>query len=255
MKRLLIVLICLIVISASALFVGCGNNPAPNTPPNIDLENNQNGTEPEDSIEPENPTIPENPQPSPEEPSTPPTSEIPPEEDLENNGGDLTPENPSNPNPPTDEEDGSENNPTTPPNNDNDETDNNEPTIPEDPEPTPEPEPNPEPEPEPIITFDFTIYNSKENVIYNLENNKILVTLSENESDNIVHFKCLIYVDDALSTDQNIKYTLTNADKLANSNPQNLSNFYFKFNQSGTYVLTLSDSTNTNFRIIDIIVE
>ena len=243
--------ICLIVISASALFVGCGNNPTPNTPPNIDLENNQDGTEPEDSIEPENP------EPSPEEPSTPSTPETPPEEDPENDGGDLTPENPSNPNPPTDEEDGSENNPTTPPSNDNDDTENNEPTIPEDPEPIPEPEPDPdpEPEPEPIITFDFTIYNSKENVIYNLENDQIFVKLTENTNDNIVHFKCLIYVDDILSSNQTLNYTLTNADKLANSNPQNSSNFYFKFNTIGTYVLTLSNADNTHTKTISIIVE
>lgn len=245
--------ICLIVISASALFVGCGNNPTPNTPPNIDLENNQDGTEPEDSIEPEDSTIPENPEPSPEEPSIPSTPETPPGEDPENDGGDLTPENPSNPNPPTDEEDGSENNPTTPPSNDNDDTENNEPTIPEDPEPTPEPEPNPEPDP--IITFDFTIYNSKENVIYNLENDQIFVKLTENTNENIVHFKCLIYVDDILSLNQTLNYTLTNADKLANSNPQNLSNFYFKFNTIGTYVLTLSNADNTHTKTISIIVE
>ena len=164
----------------------------------------------------------------------------------------MQPENPDTPNNPDSDDDGSDNssnppvddslqeNPPTDPT-----PDNNEPEIPVE----------PEPEPEPLVRFDFTIYNKKSNVVYDLENGKILVNLTENINDNIVHFNCLIYVDNNLSVNQTIIYTLTNEDKLANTKPQNLSNFLFKFSTAGTYVLTLSNSDESCVKTINIIVE
>ena len=278
-KRIFIALICLVIFSTPILFVGCGNNNTPNTntPPPTYEEQPEEDTE----TEIETPTIPETPTPDnptpdnsensePENPITSPENTDP--ENSENNT-ETTP-----PNDDTDNEDNTPSNPTLPDDNntndninndtndntnndteigddsniDNDNNINNDNSEPINPS---NPEPEPEPEPEPVIKFDFTIYNAKPNVIYDLENNKIYVELVENLSNNIVHFKCSIYIDEVLSTNQTITYTLTNEDKLANSSPQNLSNFYFKFKEKGTYTLTLYNSDKTFERTIDIVVE
>ena len=107
-----------------------------------------------------------------------------------------------------------------------------------------------------IITsreFRFEKQNSFENINYDFDNNKIILNLSTEETFNVVSFSVKIYNDNKLSQNQSILYEISNSNEIEIGNFA-FTNFYLKFNKTGTYSLKIYDEFEYLTKTISIIV-
>lgn len=102
--------------------------------------------------------------------------------------------------------------------------------------------------------FKFERQNNFENINYDFENNKITLKLSSDDKRNVVNFSVKIYEGDTLYEKQSIRYEISNSNEIEIVNFA-FTNFYLKFNKTGTYSLKIYDEFEYITKIISIVVE
>lgn len=102
--------------------------------------------------------------------------------------------------------------------------------------------------------FKFEKQNNFENINYDFENNKITLKLSSNPEHNVILFKVSIYDGDKFADKQTIRYEISNQNEIEKVNFA-FTNFYLKFNKTGTYSLKIYDEFEYITKTILIVVE
>ncbi len=102
--------------------------------------------------------------------------------------------------------------------------------------------------------FKFERQNNFENINYDFENNKITLKLSSNPEHNVILFKVSIYYGDKFADKQTIRYEISNQNEIEKVNFA-FTNFYLKFNKTGTYSLKIYDEFEYITKTISIVVE